>query len=409
MLLAQLLLERRNDLLLVAQLRMERAGHLPLLVELLRLRCQQLHQGHDLARRPARQLADGQLLQHALTAIALRLCVARAFICAQSINGGYTQHPAKTTPFGQLQPEIPVFEQLQARFKPAGRRLLDYLTAKQYGMDRQEIFQLQAHGIEVQGKHMARHPLFARPGHGLHVGIGCHQRRIGIQRGHQFGEMLRQQPVVIVQEKGVPSLRSLQQGIGRLTALQRLPRLYPPDATREIGAWLPRKRLTTGVDDHDLPVGERLVNDRLNGLCQRFAAHGSDEHRHLNMVVGVLRGWGGRWNHSAQTLGALKNMEAKPAAIGHRGLRAGGATGALRASPLPLLASVVLISTVRCGLRKTHRHRPSARPAGPWPKEGALGQEGATQCQSPGHSTQCSAHIPARSNRRSCTRTPPFR
>ena len=176
---------------------------------------------------------------------------------------------------------------------------------------------------------MARHPLLAGAGHGLHVGIGCHQRRIGIQHGYQFGEMLGQQPVVIVQKKGIPALRSLQQCVGRLTALQRLPRLYPPDATREIGAWLPRKRPSTGVDDHDLPIGEGLVNDRLNGLRQRFAAHGSDEHRHLDLAVGVLLGCGGRWDHSAQTLSALQNMKARPESIGHRSAQA----GALRAGP----------------------------------------------------------------------------
>ena len=135
LLLAQLLLERCDGLLRVAQLHMERAGYLLLLIELLRLCCQQLHQGNDLTRRPARQLADGQLLQHALAAIVLRLGMARAFICAQGINGGHTRHPAKAAPFGQLQPEIPILEQLQARFKPAGGRLLGHLTAKQHGMD----------------------------------------------------------------------------------------------------------------------------------------------------------------------------------------------------------------------------------------------------------------------------------
>ena len=126
----QLLTERRDQLVFLAQLRMERAGHLPLLVELLRLRCQQLHQVHDLARRPARQLADGQLLQHALTANTLYVGVARAFICAQGINGGHPRDPPEGAPDGQLQPEIPVFEQLQVGVEPAGGRLLNHLATK---------------------------------------------------------------------------------------------------------------------------------------------------------------------------------------------------------------------------------------------------------------------------------------
>ena len=127
---AQLLTARRDQLVFLAQLRMERAGHLPLLVELLRLRCQQLHQVHDLARRPARQLADGQLLQHALTANTLYVGVARAFICAQGINGGHPRDPPEGAPDGQLQPEIPVFEQLQVGVEPAGGRLLNHLATK---------------------------------------------------------------------------------------------------------------------------------------------------------------------------------------------------------------------------------------------------------------------------------------
>ena len=117
---------------------------------------------------------------------------------------------------GELQPEMPVFKHVQLRVK--GATTFDGLSAKQDGMNRHEVVIAQAQRVEgvIEAVHEDLMPVFKT--HHVHPAVGGNRRGRFAQRNEQTADMLRQQPVIIIQKGDEFAVCVLQTQVGSLGA-----------------------------------------------------------------------------------------------------------------------------------------------------------------------------------------------
>ena len=147
-------------------------------------------------------------------------------------------------------------------------------------MNRQVVLQLQQDRIEVPliDVDRARGAIRVTRDRSPHVAVAGHQAGVGIEHFHQLLQVVWQQLVIVVQKNRVAATGSLQQRICSSAAVKLESGLDEEgDLSRQRRAQ-GCQGLAAGIDNHELPIIERLRSDRSNRCGKAGAVSGADEH-----------------------------------------------------------------------------------------------------------------------------------
>ena len=148
-------------------------------------------------------------------------------------------------------------------------------------MNRQVVLQLQQDRVEVPLVDMdrARRAIRVYCDRGSHVAVAGDQFEVGIEHFHQLVQVGWQQLIIVVQKNRVSATGSLQQGIGSSAAVKLVSGLDDEgDLSRQRRAQ-GCQGMSAGIDNHDLPIIERLRRHRSNRCGKAGAVGGAYEHR----------------------------------------------------------------------------------------------------------------------------------
>jgi hypothetical protein len=121
---------------------------------------------------------------------------------------------------GQLQPEVPVLEQVEVLVE--SRRRPRQGAAEHHAMDGQVVLEQQAHRVEAGFEAVHGLPAAGLQAPLRHVGIRGRGLGLGLQRAGEPAQVIRQEHVVVVQEQQELAACRSQPAVGGLGTHQRL-------------------------------------------------------------------------------------------------------------------------------------------------------------------------------------------
>ena len=120
-----------------------------------------------------------------------------------------------------------------------------------------------------------------------HAGKSGQRVRLSLKGGNEFDDMLRHQPVVLIQKKQPITSCGLHQLVGNTTIVNRCSANQGPHRKGATSFWQHRN---TCMRDQHFNVGVSLQRDRVKGLWQKPAIGAANQYRHQHSGVGLHAG-----------------------------------------------------------------------------------------------------------------------
>ena len=191
-----------------------------------------------------------------------------------AVGGTDAGHMGKGGVARHLEPEIPVFVQVQRFVKTATQ--CEQFPTEQHGMDGHEVAGELADTVIRQVHHLALR--LAPRAQQRDAGVGRQAGRQVLQHMRQPGNMPGQQPVVVVEEQQKLATRLRQRPVGGLAARQRQVGGYQTQLKRTTAR---RQALMPGLcrHHHHFNVRVGLHGHRIKRLLQILAVHAANQYR----------------------------------------------------------------------------------------------------------------------------------